>query len=421
MSSSTNRLVLQIFLPFSAAYLIASIFRSINSVIGTDIVAELGASATDLGFLTSAFFVAAILTQLPLGIALDRYGPRRVGISIMCLTALGGFVFAMAPNVTILIIGRAMIGLGVAAGMPTAFKAFSHYFSADRVPALNGLGLAAGGIGLMAGTWPVEAALAFTDWRGVVLAVSAMTALMAVMLSLVVPEGEVETKGETLGRQIAGFKIVFSNADYWRFAPLLMISTGAYAGITTLWSGPWLRDVAGFDRMETASTLFLVAATTVVAMPLGGYIATRLNRIGISTMNFVIVCALAFTAVLVALFFQWLTVTKLIWLMFGFFGLMPMIAYADIGQKFPKKLTGRVNATLTLLWMVGAFLVQSGIGAILDLYPRTVSGGYGVEGYQMAIGIIVAVQISALMWYWLAGVFWQSRIEQENAFAIMPD
>ena len=90
-------------------------------------------------------------------------------------------------------------------------------------------------------------------------------------------------------------------------------------------------------------------------------------------------------------------------------------------KKFPKKLTGRVNATLTLLWMVGAFLVQSGIGAILDLYPHTPSGGYDVEGYQIAFGILVVLQIAALIWYWLAGAVWQSRIEQETAFVIMPD
>lgn len=73
MSQSQKRLIFQIFTPFALGYLIVSIFRSINSVIGSDIVAELGASGTDLGIITSAFFLAAIMTQLPVGLALDRF------------------------------------------------------------------------------------------------------------------------------------------------------------------------------------------------------------------------------------------------------------------------------------------------------------------------------------------------------------
>lgn len=421
MSESQKRLVFQIFTPFALGYLIASIFRSINSVIGTDIAAELGASATDLGVLTSAFFAAAIFAQLPAGLALDRFGPKRVGATLLCIAALGGLLFAVAPNVPTLIAGRALIGIGVTTGMAVAFKAFSHYFSSDRLPFLNGLGLAAGGIGMMTGTWPVEMALGLTDWRGVVLTVSALTALTGVAILVMVPKGEVKSNGDSFKKQIDGLMAVLSSRAYWRFAPLLMISSGTYAGIHTLWSGPWLRDVAGFDRGETASTLFLVAATTVIALPLGGYIATRLNRLGISTMSFVIPCIVAFVATLCVISLQGLALTKTVWMAFGFFGPMSLTAYAAINKSFPKKLTGRVNACLTILWMAGAFLVQTGIGAVLDTFPRSTDGGYAAEGYQYAITILIGLHLAALVWYWAAGVLWrEDKAPVDNAQGTVP-
>lgn len=330
---------------------------------------------------------------------------------LLCITALGGVVFALSSNISTLIIGRAIIGIGVTSGMAVTFKAFSQYFSDDQLPFLNGLGLAAGGIGMMMGTWPVEMALGITDWRGIVLLISGMTALAGIVMLVSVPSKKLQPTGVTFKKQLLGLKSVLTSRQYWRFAPLLMISTGTYAGIQTLWAGPWLRDVVSFDRGETASTLLIVASTTVIAMPLGGLIARYLARFGITVMDFVIGCMIGFMAVLTVIAFQWLVFTKLVWLLFGFLGPMSLTSYAAINRKFPKNLTARVNASLTIMWMIGAFAVQTGIGIIVDLYPRTANGGYAAEGYQMAIGFLIVLQLAALIWYVIAGVIWYERIE----------
>ncbi|MDP6175751.1 MAG: hypothetical protein QGF09_16435 [Rhodospirillales bacterium] len=103
----------------------------------------------------------------------------------------------------------------------------------------------------------------------------------------------------------------------------MTVSTGTYAGIQTLWSGPWLRDVAGFDRGEVASMLFAVATTTVISVPAGGYIATRLNRMGISSMTFVIWCIFGFMAALAMLSLQRQAAAKISWMLFGFWTHVP--------------------------------------------------------------------------------------------------
>ncbi|MCB1809326.1 MAG: MFS transporter, partial [Candidatus Competibacteraceae bacterium] len=124
--------------------------------------------AADLGLLTSVYFLAFALFQLPLGILLDRFGPRRVETTLLLVAASGALLFAYSETSGGLLLGRALIGMGVSACLMASFKTTASWFPRARVPAMNAWIMTAGGLGALSATRPVELALEFTDWRGVV-------------------------------------------------------------------------------------------------------------------------------------------------------------------------------------------------------------------------------------------------------------
>src|ERR1700687_4685240 len=91
-------LILRVFLPFVAGYYIAYLFRTINAVLATPLMAELGLGADDLGLLTSVYFLTFAAAQIPIGILLDRYGPRRIQSALLVVAAIGSALFAMSNN-----------------------------------------------------------------------------------------------------------------------------------------------------------------------------------------------------------------------------------------------------------------------------------------------------------------------------------
>ena len=108
---SRARLIACVLLPFAAGYYLSYLFRTINALIAGDLTAELGLSAADLGFLTSVYFLALAAAQLPLGVLLDRYGPRTIQSALLLLASAGALVFALADGFLGLVVGRALLGV----------------------------------------------------------------------------------------------------------------------------------------------------------------------------------------------------------------------------------------------------------------------------------------------------------------------
>src|SRR5512134_3478798 len=208
------RLLLVVFCPFAAGYFLSFFFRNVNAVISKDLAVEFSLSPSDLGFLTSMYLLAFAAFQLPLGVLLDRYGPRRVVAALLCIAAAGALIFALARDFTMLSIGRALIGLGVSAGLMGAIKAFTLWFPLSRLATLNGLYLAAGGIGGLSATAPAQALIEPLGWRGLFTVLSAMSVAAALLVFFIVPEKPLPGQGQTLRAQIAGFKRIFASKPF---------------------------------------------------------------------------------------------------------------------------------------------------------------------------------------------------------------
>jgi MFS family permease len=395
---------LRIFLPFALGYFLSYLYRTVNAVIAPDLVRDVGVDPASLGLLTSAYFLAFAAAQLPLGILLDRYGPRRVEAALLIFAAVGALVFARSESLAGLMIGRALIGLGVSACLMAAFKAFTLWFPAERLPLANGVQMVSGGVGALAATTPVELALKLTDWRGVFLAVAVLTVIAAALVYLVVPEKVGSRSEETLAEQCAGIRTVFASPVFWRIVPWAVAAQAAYLSILGLWSGPWLRDVAGYPRMAVANTLMGLSLAMIVGYFAFGALAERLARRGIRPMAVAACGMVVFMVVQLLLALQPVTLTVPLWLLFGFSGTTCILPYAVLSQELPRHLAGRANTGMNLLVFVAAFAAQWSIGAIIGLWPQNLAGGYHVDGYRAVFGLILGLQLVTALWYFACGL-----------------
>ena len=383
--------MLVVFCPFAAGYFLSFFFRNVNAVISKDLAGEFELSPSDLGFLTSMYLLAFAAFQLPLGVLLDRYGPRRVVATLLCVAATGAFTFAVARDFTMLSVGRALIGLGVSAGLMGAIKAFTLWFPLSRLALLNGLYLAAGGIGGLSATAPAQALIEPLGWRGLFYVLSGLSVSAAMLVFFVVPEKPLPGHGATLRTQLAGFGTIFRSAPFWRIVLALVVCHAGYLSLQGLWLGPWLYDVAGESRTAVGSYLLLTAASYTAGSVFFGTIGSAAP---LRTFKIGLVLSVVMFAPLAAGVRSGLGAILAV---YGFCAISAALAYAVLTPLFPPEMTGRVNTASNVLMFGISFAFQWGIGAVLRLYPVT-DGRYAPEGYATALWILVALQAATLAW-----------------------
>jgi predicted MFS family arabinose efflux permease len=391
------KLALAVFCPFAAGYFLSFFFRNVNAIIARDLARDFSLPPSDLGFLTSMYLFAFAAIQLPLGVLLDRYGPRRVVATLLCIAATGALIFGTARDFTMLSLGRALIGIGVSAGLMGAIKAFTLWFPLSRLALLNGLYLAVGGLGGLAATAPAEALIGEVGWRVMFYGLSASALLVAGLVFTVVPEKALPSTGESFTQQFASFGRVFSSVPFWRIATVLVVTHASYQALQGLWLAPWLYDVAGMDRAAVARHLLVTVIAYVAGSLIFGLTSNRLARAGIPGMTVYklgLVLCLAMFVLLAAGVTRGLAV---ILALYGFAAISGALAYPLMTALFGPEMTGRVNTASNVLMFGCSFAFQWGIGAVLRLYP--VAGeNYSPQGYATAFFILAAIQLAALLW-----------------------
>jgi len=395
-----RRLALRVFLPFALGYCFSYAVRNVNAVIAPDLTASLGLTAASLGLLTSAYFLTFAAFQLPLGVLLDRYGPRRMDSILLLFAALGAFLFAIGESVSQLLLARAFIGLGVSACLMASFKAFVMWFPSERLPLVNGCIMAVGGFGALLVTAPMEALLGLVDWRSIFIILCAVAGIAAAAIFLVVPRRPEEhaVSQENMATQIRGMVGVFKSPLFWRIAPVATASQATFLSVQGLWAGPWLKDVAGLSRLEVGEHLALIPASMIIGFLSFGFISDRLRRVGVRTVTVAATGMLIFMAAQLALVTLPVLPPALLWCAFGLFGTSGIVCYAVLSQSFPKTLAGRVNTALNVLAFSAAFGAQWGLGGLIGIFPADASGAYAVEGYQLAFAVALSVQLICFVW-----------------------
>lgn len=391
------RLVVLVFVPFACGFFISILLRYVNAVIAKDLAGDFALSAAELGLLTSTYFLVFAAFQIPLGVLLDRYGPRRVLAALLCFACAGALVFGTAEGVGALTLGRALLGLGVSGCLMGSIKAFTLWFPLSRLATLNGWILAIGALGAMAATTPVELIAKAFGWQTIFFGLAGACAAVAALIFFVVPEKPLPGVGATWGQQFSELGEILANVFFWRVALPLIVIHGAYQALQGLWLAPWLADVGGLSRGAVANYLLAGSLAYGVGSIFFGTLADRMAGAGLSRLTaYKLGMAVALVAfALIAAGGREATLAIL--MLYGFGACAAAIPYAILSQHFPPALTGRVITASNIFMFLASFAFQWGIGAVLRLWPA-VDGRYPAEGYAVAFGIAAILQLATLAW-----------------------
>ncbi len=398
-STSLPRLVFRVLAPFACGYFLSYLFRAVNAVVAPNLVSDVGLTASELGLLTSAYLIAFALFQLPLGLLLDRFGPRRVQTGLLCCSAAGSLIFSVAESALALTLARALIGMGFAGGLMSGFKAVSMWLPPERHAIANASIMSIGGLGILVATVPTEIAVQAVGWRTVFGGLAGITLAVAILIFSVVPDRATAATHGTFGQQLAGLRAIYRDRLFWRLVPLVAATAGAHVAIQTLWAGPWFRDVAGLDRDGVAIHLMITAAAFLAGTLLGGIVADWLGRRGIGVLQVMSAALCVYFVAQVAVILEWTSMLIPVWIAFGMTGQLSILAYPWISAYFGTAYAGRAHTATNLLVFGTAFAVQYSIGAVIDLFPTTDAGTYDPRAYRYSFMVILGVQLLAFAWF----------------------
>jgi len=369
----------------------------VNAVLAPTLAAEFGLSAGGLGLLSSVYFFSFALCQLPVGLAMDRFGPRRVNAALLLAAAAGGAWFAFAESAAAAMAARALIGVGVSVALMSSLTAFVLWYPAERLSTMNAIAFSAGMLGAMAVTVPLELLLRVWPWRQAFLLIVAATLAVSLVLWLWVPERTAEPKGEKPGDIVRGLTQLLRDSAFLRLAVCLGASQFAAVALQTLWIATWLRDVAGYTPAEVARGLLAVSVAMIAGYLAFGRAADALSRRGRSALPLlaggVALSSLALGLIVLG------SKQFFLWLVFVAAGTAVVLAYSILARRYPKAMAGRANTAINVFGFAGMFSGQWGIGLVLDLWPQS-AGGYAAEAYPWALGMTWAVQVAGLAWLW---------------------
>jgi predicted MFS family arabinose efflux permease len=369
----------------------------VNAVLAPTLAQEFGLSAGGLGLLSSVYFFAFAVVQLPFGLLLDRFGPRKVNAALLLVAAAGGAWFAQAESAGAAIAARAIIGVGVSVCLMASFTAFVLWYPPERIATMNGIAFSAGAVGAMTATVPLEMLLRVWPWRDAFMLIVAATLAVSLVLWLWVPERRAARAGASWLEQWRGLAALLADPAFRRIAVCLGASQFAAVALQTLWVATWFRDVLGWSQAEVARGLLAVNVSMIVGYMAFGRAADLIQRRGQSALPLLFfgVALSSFSLLLLILGVHHL----LLWCVFVAAGTAVVLGYAILSRRYPKEVSGRANTAINLFGFIGMFSGQWGIGLVLDLWPQSATG-YAAEGYPWALGMVWAAQLAGLAWLW---------------------
>lgn len=404
LKKSAGVLVMTVLVPFGIGYYMSYLFRTVNAIISPQLVADVGLTPGDLGLMTSAYFITFAAVQLPLGIILDRFGPRKVQAALLILAALGAFLFACGTDAITLAVGRGLIGVGVSGCLMAALKANVLWFPKEKIPMVNGIIFAFGTFGALSTTVPLEILVQTVDWRTVFWWLSGISAISALLIYFLVPERTQAARTAVAGQsgfaaQLSDLKQVYGSAFFWRLSFMVFLHNGVFLSYQALWAAPWLRDVAGLDRGGVAEAMLMFNVGMLAGVLSIGLLAERLQRIGVPTVVPAVVGIVVSIVIQMMFAASWTLYPAVLCLIWGYFGSSSTLAYAVLNQHFPQNLTGRVNTAQNMLTFIAAFAVQWLAGVMIGSYASPKEGFYSADGHQTALIVFICIEIAGFVFF----------------------
>jgi predicted MFS family arabinose efflux permease len=385
-----------IFVPFVAAFFISHYCRVIMSTLATRLRHDLGLDTMSLGVLASVYFLVTAVMQAPVGIAIDRYGPRRVLSTLLVVAAAGALLTAAATAFWLQVLARLLIGLGLAACLMSGLKTLSLWFPPAWSAITVGLLVGIGSLGGLAATLPTEWLVQAIGWRAVFVLLAGVCVVVAIGVWVLTPRGG----GQARQRRREDHRFAgLLDARFWRLAPVAALTCGSAWALQGLWAAPWLRDVAGFDQTVIATHLLVMSCALAVSAVGSGLIVAGLARIGIPPSGVVPLIVLALVGAEFALAVSAPVSPLLAWATIAGTGSANVVCFVMTARWYPAEVIARINSTLNLCLFTMAFLVQAAFGALLKFANTVAPGRSEADDYGFALLVLAALQLASLLWY----------------------
>ncbi|MHC1680379.1 MAG: MFS transporter [Methanomassiliicoccales archaeon] len=357
-------------------YFLVYFHRVSPAVLATDLQESFGVGLTAVAILSSAYFYAYMVMQLPCGVLTDRWGPRRTVCTFTALSALGALVTALASSFEMVVAGRIMIGLGVAMVYIPTLKVLSSWFRKDEFSTLTGVLLMVGNVGGLAAAWPLAAMSELAGWRQVFLALAVLTAVLTWLMWLLVrdrpqdvglPAVEEMENDEKVPLTASLRRVFGSGMRFWPFAIIFFFMYGSLMVYQGLMGGPFFRDMLDWDKAEYGFSLTFVGLGMIAGCPVSGYLSDRVLR---SRRKVVVAGTAAFTIMWAVM---WLAsgqvsdqaVYAVLHFVFGFFAGWYVPIYGQVKDAFPRSMTGTALAALNIFPFAGAAVLQMVAGFMI--------------------------------------------------------
>jgi predicted MFS family arabinose efflux permease len=394
MSQLDRRQSVVVFLAFAFAYFFAAVLRAITATLSPVLTQEFRLDAGDLGLLAGGYFLGFAIIQLPLGTWLDRHGPRKVILGFVSLAVLGCGAFALAGSFPSLLVARVLCGLGVSACLMAPLTGFRRWFPPGLQLRTNSWMLMTGSMGMVGATLPVQWLLPEVGWRPLFWGLAVLMAVSMLGIAWKVPDWSTDDAGQRAGGSYAP---VWRHPYFWQMAPIGFFSYGGMIATQSLWAGPWLNRVVGLDPQSSAQGLFTINVCMLATFWSWGMVNPWLQRRGIVTDRLIAWgTPLSFVALLLMIV---LGPAAGPWALAFFCTSTTFIALAQpaVGMVFPASLAGRALSAYNLVIFVGVFVVQWGIGLLVDAFRR--AGWSEVSAFRGAFAVFLASSVLSYAWF----------------------
>ena len=395
MTSKVNKSVI-IFCVFAFAFFISTLLRAITATLTPVLTNEFDLSAGNLGLLAGGYFIGFSLMQIPAGLLLDKYGPKKVIPYLLLIALVGTISFAFAKNFTGLFISRIFIGVGVSACLMGPLTGYRVWFEEKYQQRANSWMLMVLSIGFLASTLPVQILLPLIGWRSIFFLIGALILISIILLSVFIPSWEIKSPVER--KNISGGLL-----DVWKdkfFISLIPLAFFNYAGvqaIQTLWAGPWMLNVAGYSPLESATGLFWINITMLFAFLIWGYLLPKFSEYGLDSIK-IIKYGLPLNYLI--LFLIILLGQKAGAAMFTLYILSSIVltlTHPAIALSFPQHLAGKSLTSFNVFIHSGTFFVQWGIGLIID-YCKNI-GFDTISSYKISFFVFLVICILSYLFF----------------------
>lgn len=368
-----------LFAAVSVLFGLSMFYRSAIAVLTTDLMRDVPMDMGALGLVSAAFFYTYALFQIPGGILLDRFSPSKVMAAFYFSALAGVILFSNADSPGVMVLGRLLMGAGMACGFIGALKIISLQFPPDRFATLSGVVVSVGNMGIVFATTPLVLWAQGLGWRATFLLVGLFH--LAVTLTFVLAFRDRRGSGRDVPApagaewrdQLGGLRLILRDRQAWLISWSAFIRYGILAAVQGLWAGPYLMDVMGYSPVTAGNLLFLLTLGVVIGNPVSGFLSDRVfrKRKGIMVIA---LAGLSFTLAAMAC----IPVGAPLWLVallfasFGIFASTSSIPYAHLSELTPPDRSATAMTVLNFFAVVGAGVFMQGLGLLMKaLYPTS--------------------------------------------------